>query len=294
MRQALGKLLAVGLFLFCTQSTFAQPPKWVVGDAPSPEVKAAARQTVAQDGPKKLQLEVGEFFIVPHKDASFLTWQICPDSEGNYDQASMSYAGMIKLAANQQIELVGRKMGDTEYKLHTIKEPNPVTVVIGYKPGRAVWQVWKGVKDAAPLMTDTIVLGVGAPPPIVPPVIIPTDPLFATLKRAFDLDTVAGKGSKPVVAQLAGIFNAAADDPLTDYKTLGEVFEKLLLPSAAKLSIPEPGIMLTTLRDTVANELLSATSANPGDYSKPLTDKLRTDLKTAMKRVATVLLTISK
>lgn len=294
MRQALGKLLAVGLFLFCSQSIFAQTPKWVVGDAPSPEVKAAARQTVAQEGPKKLQLEVGEFFIVPHKDASFLTWQITPDAEGNYDQASAGYVGLIKLAANQQIELVGRKMGETEYKLHTIKEANPVTIVVGYKPNRAVWQVWKAVKDASPLLTDTIVLGVGTPPPVIPPVIIPTDPLFATLKRAFDLDTVAGKGSKPVVAQLAGIFDMAANDPLTDYKTLGDVFEKLLLPSAASLKIPEPGIMLTTLRDTVANELLAATSANPGDYSKVLTDKLRTDLKTAMKRVATVLLTISK
>jgi len=93
---------------------------------------------------------------------------------------------------------------------------------------------------------------------------------------------------------LAGVYYQVAQDKLTEYKTLGEVYEKLILPAVKKMNIPDPEVIQFNLRDQIANELLEVAGAKEQDYSKVLTDQGRVDLQKALLKVSEALVTISK
>ncbi len=305
MRKLFGSVLTVGLWLACLNIGFAQPPnpEMVVGQiTPAPvreAAKQAAKQAVAQESPKKLALKQGEFFVMPHAGVEPLTWQVAPESDGTIDTAKQSIVSMVLVPVGKTVEIMGIRSGETEFKTHAIEaKDRPITIIYPYKPGFGVWTVWKAVESRA-VQTDVVVISIdGIKPPDVKPPPDDTkpvnDPLYQRLKKAFDVDVITGKSDKKIVGQLAGVYYQVAQDKLTDYKTLGEVYEKLILPAVKKMNIPDPEVIQFNLRDQIANELLEVAGAKEQDYSKALTDQGRTDLQKAFLKVSEALVTISK
>lgn len=286
-----------GLLLLLPIAGMAQEQKVIVGEIIPPAVMAAARQTAAQDERKRINLDVGEFFVVEHKDTTPLLWQLCPKQDGTFDNAAASHISLAFVPAGREYALIGKRAGEKEFKTHTLKSDKDSTVIYGFKPGSSLWMLFKN-GTALPARTDIVVISVGGitPAPDTPPAPVDEDALTKTLRKAVEMDVVSGKGTehKKVLLQLSGLFSQAAEENLDEYRTLGDVYQNLLVAAANRLKIPDADTVLTLTRDKVADELLSAVQAGPDQYAKPLTANLRAELKKAFARVAKSLSTLAK
>lgn len=290
--------LVAGLLLLWPLAGQSQEPKVIVGDIVPPAVKAAAKAAAAQDELKEIKLEVGEFFAVEHKDTTPLLWQLCPKSDGSFDTVAASHISLIFVPANKEQTIIGKKAGEKEFKTHVIKSDKDTTLIVAFRQGSSLWMLFRN-GQVMPGRTDILLVSVGGvkpdpDKPVNPPAV--DDELTKTLRKAVEMDVVSGKGTnyKQVLLQLSGLFAQASEESLDEYKTLGEIYQNLLVAAANRMKIPDPDTVLTLTRDKVADELLASVQAGADQYTKPLTATSRAELKKAFARVSKALSTLAK
>lgn len=257
-----------------------------IGDAiPAHEVEQA-KAMIEKATPKTLTLQPGEFEVVePAKGVKTpLLWLTTPDA----------IVQRIEVAAQQPLALWMKRRGDAVPQLHQFPA-KPVTwaIVVGVRQGTATVQIIRnGANNTAPVVIDTLVVSVGGPAP-VPPTPPVEDELTKSLRAALLQDQQAGRAEKKWLLALAGIYSTASRDSLESIKTASDL-DNLLIAARQAAGIPDPELMLPTLRQRLRQELLTQLNVSDQTANQPFTIEARRIARQTLTHIAQALEAISR
>jgi hypothetical protein len=283
--------LAAFALLWATLPSFAQV---IVGDVVLPKEVSAAKATLAKVKTKLIELNVGEFEVFePSKTlVSPVLWLL----------GEKVNLGIVDVAANTTHSVWGKRRGEDKAKTHTFPaQQRPYRIVFGDSPGTLTVPVIANGKDntEAPFVADTLLFQInGSTPkpddPIIPPPV--EDTLVKKLQADYAADLAKFKADKKWVKALAGLYQMASANDLETVKTIKDL-DDLLNSSRQAAGIPDPDMMLLTLRTTLRSKMLEAiglsdTTANIDGI--PLSVDAKRSLKNAFGKFYTALMEVAK
>ena len=241
-------MLYLVLFLFISVSSYAGDI--IVGNTPPEQDTKVAKDTLSRSVPKIVPLSVNEFEVIAPDDKIKvpLLWH----------PINAEIIQKIDIAANTPFMIFMKRRGETEAKLHQfLPRPTAWSIIIGMKNGKSSFIIVRNGDNnsSPPVVIDTVTFNVGDAndEDVVRP--NPVSPFLADLKKAMQLDSVAGINDKNVLSKLAGIYRLTARSDLSSIETHAEL-TSFLLQSSQTAGLPDAFKVNTNVRKRIQKELL--------------------------------------
>lgn len=256
-----------------------------ISEQPSKSDVANAKSTLVRSSPGPIRLKVGGYALASLDATSALKVHIIAGSDDCLKQGFLpkgtAWEGFGVPSESKKWEWV-TIAADKEKDRYRIHATTPGTATI-------IW--FATVNGEAKVVTEYkfIVEGEAEPDPDKPPPPPVISPLAKEFKRAYELDTVAGKGGEVLLGKMEGVFAAMGRESFSNVTTWKQ-YTAFVNDAVGKAGIDKDYTKaLTMLRTSIQQYLLNrfALKDDPNYDDKPITDKAQ--LTQAMKDIAAAL-----